>query len=341
MVDSIAEWAWAVLGRPGGGKVFGRKHELVDTAGRPVGKFDNDVVRFAVTSDDASIEYYRSIGGAHFHERSTVPFAMTTLDTPVYHSYLREIAPPCHDITVVDVGGGDGRNALPWLEWGYQRIIVIDPVASALWRFRDRVAARNAQWLKHLLLIEGDARMLPLKAGCADRVIAIESLSYLNEDFEQGLRECRRIMRSDARFMLADRDYEGGLLARLFYYGGLDALIDMGGTRDLWDGTGDARVRTRCFTREEMIAAVEKNNLGVRSVYGISAFSLIFSYMAKNNEIGDVNDARLAELRQLLRNLGRGGSFMRSHVVIADRGRDRSRLRNPAGRPAKKRRARP
>jgi hypothetical protein len=57
-----------------------------------------------MTSGDPSTEYYRTIGGAHFHERSVVPYAMTALDTPVYHDYLRGFAADNCDILVVDVG---------------------------------------------------------------------------------------------------------------------------------------------------------------------------------------------------------------------------------------------
>jgi SAM-dependent methyltransferase len=337
MPEPIADWAWSVLNRPGGGRVSRHENQLIDAEGRPVGQIDNGVVRFTVSSDDASIEYYRSIGGAHFNERSSAAYAMTTLDTPIYHGYLRQVAPRRRNAVVVDVGGGDGRNAFPWLEWGYKKVVVIDPVATALRRFRDRVAACNASWLQRLLLIKSDARALPLASRCADRVLAIESLSYLNEDFERGLRECRRIMRPDALLLLADRDYEGALLARLFYYGGVAAMLEMGGSRDLWDGIGEKRVRSRCFTSAELSAAIKGEGLRVLEAHGISSFSLILSFLSKLDRLGETSEAQRDEVGRLLSSLGQHGSMLRSHVLIAGRGRRSARNDRTGKRPANNR----
>src|SRR5215831_16433004 len=59
------------------------------TAGRVVG----GIVRFPLSETDPGIEFYRHVGGARFHERATVPYAMTALDTDVYHGYLAELQP--------------------------------------------------------------------------------------------------------------------------------------------------------------------------------------------------------------------------------------------------------
>ena len=203
-LEQIPGWAWDVLAAPGG-RPLQCESGIFQSAGRPIGRIDCGILRFELRNDDPSTEYYRAIGGAHFHERSTSRYAMSALDTPVYHHYIREFAPDSRDSTVVDVGGGDGRNALPWLKWGFKRVIVVDSAGAALARFRARVAAENRKWLDNILLIEGDAGAMPLASGLADRVMAIESLYYLNEGYEQGLRECHRVMRPQARLLLADR----------------------------------------------------------------------------------------------------------------------------------------
>ena len=159
-------------------------------------------------------------------------------------------------LLVVDVGGGDGRNALPWLQWGFKRVVVIDSTAAALSRFRARVLAENREWLEHLVLIECDARTLPLADNTADRVLAIESLYYLNEDYERGLAQCHRVMRPQARLLLADRSYEGALLTRLLYYGGVGAMLETARSREMWDGEDEARVRTRFFSTKELHAFI-------------------------------------------------------------------------------------
>ena len=178
----------------------------------------------------------------------TVTYAMSSLDTPVYHDYLREFAPDDPDALVVDIGGGDGRNALPWLQWGFRRVVVIDATVAGLTRFRNRVAQENPAWLGRLLLIQCDARALPLATAQADRIFAVEVLYYLNEDYELGPAECHRAMRPHARLLLADRSYD--LLTRLLYFGGLGAMLETARNREMWDGQHENGVRTRCFRVE-------------------------------------------------------------------------------------------
>src|SRR5437762_1705874 len=233
--EQIPGWAWEVLASPGGGPLR-CEGTVLWAADQRIGRIDQGILRFKIPSRDPSMEYYRSIGGAHFHERSAVRYAMTALDTPVYHDYLREFAPDDRDILLVDVGGGDGRNAIPWLQWGFKRVVVVDSTAAALSRFRARMLAENRGWIESLVLIECDARTLPLADETADRVQAIEALYYLNEDYEQGLAQCRRVMRRQARLLLADRSYEGALLTRLLYYGGVGAMLETAGSREMWDG---------------------------------------------------------------------------------------------------------
>ena len=43
-----------------------------------------------------------------------------------------------------------------------------------------------------------------------------------------------RVMRPRARLLLADRSYEGALLTRLLYYGGLGAMLETACTRAMW-----------------------------------------------------------------------------------------------------------
>jgi ubiquinone/menaquinone biosynthesis C-methylase UbiE len=314
--ERIPEWAWEVLASPGGGPLR-REDGILWAADQPIGRIDQGILRFNIPNGDPSTEYYRTIGGAHFHERSAVPYAMAALDTPVYHDYLRAFAPDDHDLLVVDVGGGDGRNAFPWLRSGFKRVIIIDSTAAALSRFRARILAENREWLERLVLIECDARMLPLADEVADRVQAIESLYYLNEDYEQGLAQCHRVMRPTGRLLLAERSYEGALLTRLLYYGGVGAMLETARSREMWDGEHGPRVRTRCFSRGELHALVAAQGFEILETGGISAFSLLLSFLSKSNKLGPESNAQLAAVHQLLITLARTGDYSRCHVVIA------------------------
>lgn len=274
------------------------------------------VLRFLATEVDSGIDYYRLIDGAHMHERAEVSFAMSALDKVAYREHLLARRPPSFQALIVDVGGGDGRNALPWLEWGYKRVVVIDPVISGLSRLRSRIAERNPDWLSNLLLIEADARDIPLVSGCAAHVQAVEALYYLNESYEEGLQECIRVLSNSGALLVSERDYEGGLLTALLCGGVSDCLMQAG-TRDVWDGVDGLRVRSRCFTTTELEEVFERNGLRVLSHSGTSALSLILSYLRANGKLSAEDESRIGEVRNLLCELASNGLMRRCHVVVA------------------------
>jgi SAM-dependent methyltransferase len=284
-----------------------------------IGSIVDGIARFPVRRSDTAIEFYRAVGGARFHERASVPFSMSALDTEVYHSYLAELRPRDTEAIVIDIGGGDGRNALPWLQWGARHVVIVDVVHAALARFRARIAADHPEWLGRLLLIEADARNLPLRDGCAARVQTIEALAYLNEDYVLGLRECVRLMANDARLIVADRDYEAGLLTRLFYGGGVRGMLEQSDRRDILDGNAERTVRSRCFTADEFAAIVRDNGLRILSQRGISALSLILGHERSGERLAPADDAYIGDVHRLLAKLGRLGHMLRSHVVVAER----------------------
>jgi hypothetical protein len=72
---------------------------------------------------------------------------MTALDTHVYHGYLAELRPNDSDALIVDVGG-DGRNTIPWLNWGFRRVVVIDPAGEAFRLRPSRTTVRTRRFEK-------------------------------------------------------------------------------------------------------------------------------------------------------------------------------------------------
>lgn len=314
-------WAGAVLAEPGGAaaaRIAGDK--ILSGTGQSIGYIDHGVLRFGVKSDDPSIRFYQKVGGANFHDRSKVGYAMTTLDTPVYAGYLKLIRPAKGGALMADIGGGDGRNAMPWLQETDARIVVVDPIFDGLYRFRQRLESEHPHWLGRVLLIEGDARRLPLLSGVFDAVQSIEALAYLNEDYAAGLKECRRLMEASAHLLVSDRDHEGGLLLQLLYFDGIAGLLKQADSRDLWDGSPDNMVRSRCFTREELVEMAESCGLHVLEQHGISSLSLVISYLRGAGKLGGPGDERyLAEVHELLAALGRSGRMMRSHTLICSK----------------------
>lgn len=311
-------WRNEILAEPGTGAPATVAGDQVVTAdGRRIGHVQAGIVRFGVPAEDPSIEFYKSIGGADFHERSKVGYAMTTLDTPVYHDYLKRIRPAHPDAIIADIGGGDGRNAMPWLAETTARVVVIDPIADGLIRFRARLESEHPEWLDRVLLIEADSRRLPLRNASCAAVQAVEALAFLNEEYDTGIRECRRVMQDKAHLLVAERDYESGLIVQLLYVDGIAGMLKHSKTGDFWDGPAGNLVRSASFTREELVEIVERCGLHVLEQCGISFFSMIISYLRGQGRLGGPEDEPLLpEVHALLKELGRDGRMMRSHVLV-------------------------
>jgi SAM-dependent methyltransferase len=315
----LPPWALEILRCPTTGeRLRVDQNRLLRSDGSQTGLVDGGIVRFPIGSPDPSIAFYSQAGGARFHERAVEPFAMSSLDTPVYHAHLDELCPRELDQPVVDVGGGDGRNAKFLLERGHRRVIVIDVVAAALARFRDRLAQEEPQWLDSILLIEADARRLPLAENSANCVISIETLCYLNEDYELGLAQCVRVLGTGGVLIVSDRDYEGGLVLRLIYHG-VAGLLQSYGTRSLWDGRSDALVRSRTFTEQELTGLIESHGLKVNSVRGMALLPLLFGWLRGRSLIQPSDRNQIPAIRDLLHDLALTGKMRRCHIVSARR----------------------
>ncbi len=275
--------------------------------------FHDGILRLPLPTEAEGIRQYRAIGGARFHERRHVAFSMSALETPLYHAHLDAFRGDKHGV-VVDIGGGDGRNAWPFLEWGHTRLVVIDAAGDALLRFRARIEAQNPAWLDRVLLIEADARDLPLVSGCADRVFAIEALYYLNDDYEIGLREARRLLALTGKLLLSERDWENGLLMRALYHG-IEGVLQTAAGRTLFDGDPAAPMRTRCFTEAELLALLAAEGLRVERNEGMPVLSLVLGWLNAQGRIA-ANGHRDAMTKLLVR-LATEGRARRCHVITA------------------------
>jgi SAM-dependent methyltransferase len=281
-----------------------------------VGHWEDGIACFDVPDNDPSIAWYQSVGGTRFHERTQIPQTMSSLDTPIYHSYLAGVRPDCRKSVIVDLGAGDGRNTLPWLSWGYERIVAVDAVAASLARFRAHLSEEHPEWLEHVLLVQADVRRLPLISGGVARAIAIETLYYLNEDYAAGLAECRRVLDSGGLLLTAERSWEGALLTHLLY-GGVEALCQLAESRDVWDGEPGHRVRSRSFTEDELCAELARAGFAVLARKGVSVLSVVLGYLRGQGAITAANETYLPQVRQCLQMLAEQGAMRKAHVVTA------------------------
>jgi SAM-dependent methyltransferase len=241
---------------------------------------------------------------------------MTSLDTPIYWHYLETLKPDDLDRVIVDVGAGDGRNTEPWLAWGFRHVIAADAIFSSLARFQSRLRDQHPEWLERVLLVECDVRKLPISSAKADLVLAIEVLCYLNEDYELGLSDCKRLLDQSGRIMISERSWEGALLTRLLY-GGVQEMLEMRDRRDLLDGDGDNLVRSRTFTEQELVAVVKEAGLRPLEIKGLSLQPLVFGYLRQQGKFSSEDQRHLQNLLGLLKRLGNTGKIRRTHVVVS------------------------
>jgi SAM-dependent methyltransferase len=295
--------------------------EHIDSSQFPQGLAEawrDGILHYGFSDDDRAIRWYEAKGGTSFSERMHIPYTMSSLDTPVYQELLAGWRPKEPEALVVDVGAGDGRNTLPFLEWGCKRVVAVDPVRASLLRLREQADRLGPEVNARLLLVQADARRLPLLTGTASFVLAIESLYYLNDEHESGLAECARILALGARLLLSDRSWEGGLLTGLLY-GGIPELLHVGGGRSLRDGLAGSPVETRVFTEEELVEAVRAAGLRVVEISGISVLGMLLGFLRGQGRLTEADEQYLPRVLDLLRRLGKTDVLRRTHVIVADR----------------------
>lgn len=289
---------------------------LIDENGMRIAKIDHGLIRFGVGEDYEDTRYFRSIGGAHFYERHKIALSMSALDTSVYQRALGHLDPFKHDL-VLDLGGGDGRNAGHLLESGFTRLIVTDVAGDALLRFRRRLAARDPALLDRVLLVECDARKLPIREGILGAALAIEVLTYLNEDYGIGVRELRRCLRHHGVAFVSEHDWAASLLTRVMYKG-LPALLKNAENRDSWDGVADATVRSRSFTCEELVEIFSTEGFHVRPMGGVPLLSMAIGFLHGLGRLDQPSEAERSQLGDLLKTLSETSAPFRCNIIHAE-----------------------
>jgi SAM-dependent methyltransferase len=110
--------------------------------------------------------------------------------------------------TVLDVGSGPGTAVIEAVKrFEAEHAIGVEPAGVLRSASTLRAALRGAGAATKF--IDGTAESLPVPDGCADVVIAINSLHHW-EDIDRGLAEVARVLRSGGRFVASDEDFSHG-----------------------------------------------------------------------------------------------------------------------------------
>ena len=143
-------------------------------------------------------------------------------------------------------------------------------------------------------------------------------MCYLNEDYDERIAECKRILTSGGGLLISERTWEGAVLFRLLY-GGVAEMCKIQNIRDLFQGPENNLIRSRTFTEDEIVECVENAGFTALERKGISLFSLVCGYLRGVGKIGSEDEQYLPEVQKLMVMLGQVGKAHRSHVVVAKR----------------------
>src|SRR5262249_562809 len=121
----------------------------------------------------------------------------------------------------------------------------------------------------------------------------------------------------NARLLLSDRSWEGGLFTGLLY-GGIPEFLRVGESRSLRDGPAGSPVQTRLFTEEDLVRAVRAAGLRVVGTDGLSVVSGVPRDVGGQGRITESDTESVPMVLDLLRKLGRTGGARRAHVIVAE-----------------------
>jgi hypothetical protein len=89
---------------------------LLTANGETAASVDRGVARFPLPETDTGIAFYRDVGGAQFLWAGSGPLRHDSPRHACVSWYLADLRPNDSDVLIVDVGGGDGRDAILWLD---------------------------------------------------------------------------------------------------------------------------------------------------------------------------------------------------------------------------------
>lgn len=224
------------------------------------------------------VEVNKKEGGTDFYSRSKVPGTHSYFDTHIIYKQLEKIFKGLAPQTILDVGCGDGRTVVWFLEHTSADIIAVDCSFESLLRLKKNYLEGNEEYSRRVLLVHSNILKMPLADQCCDFIWAFEVYCYLLADYEQGMKESLRTLKNKGYFATAERNKAFGLLHELLNRGpqGMIRAYHDSTIIDVWN---EENIYTKVYDQDQIKEMLKRNGLTVRQVLGVSYFSLITAFL--------------------------------------------------------------
>ncbi len=238
--------------------------------------------------------------GAALRELSKKALHLSYWETPYYEKaitgFLEDIGDPSQ-CTAMDIGCGDGRFTELLLKLGFARVIATDAHLVPLQSLQQ--FANSSGQTERLLLIQCGADQLPLASASVDAALAIGVFYYLNEKYENCLKEVHRVLRTGGTLVNSEPDLEGAVYKSLFFEEVEDALENLEAGR-FKEEKGHTDFKFRLFEQEDMRQMLARNGFQTIDQHGLSLLpSVLRIKMVRGGIPEDVINRRETEIRRL------------------------------------------
>jgi len=181
-------------------------------------KFGDELVSNENIQNTLSLEFHKKMPkGAALREFQYKHLHLSYWETKYYKDiirrFLKDVSPETS--IVGDFGCGDGRFTEFLLDLGFKKIVATDIDQKPLQSLYLHLEKRGD--LDKVLLINTAVEDLPIKKGAIDIALAIGVFYYLNEQFEQGLKEVSRVLKNKGILINSEPDLDGALFKSLIF----------------------------------------------------------------------------------------------------------------------------